>query len=363
MKSTKLLNITLTAVLCAGALYVGLRWLLPWLLPFLIAWGAAAVLEPLVGRLCRRGIPRSVAAGACMILALALIGGLLWLLLRRLGTEAAELAERLPEILENVSGMVSRWEKRLAGYMDQAPEVLREWIDRAAAGVEGSLAALPGKLSGRLLGLLPAIAASAPEALLFTITAVIGAFFISASYPELLHGAARLLPEQFLCRARLMRRDLRRTLGRWLKAQLIMLTITFAALAAAFLLLRIDYALLLALATAIIDALPVLGTGTVLLPWAAWAFLTGKTPLGIGLAVTYGAVTVLHESIQAKLLGDQLGLHPLATLLSIYVGFQVWGVAGMIVFPILAISLKQVLDSGVIPGKRPYAEYEGGKNQ
>lgn len=363
IKSTKLLNITLTAVLCAGAAYVGLRWLLPWLLPFLIAWGAAAVLEPLVRRLCRRGIPRSVAAGACMILALVLVGGALWLLLRRLGMETAELTARLPEILTNAAGVLDGWETGLAGYLDKLPEALRDWIERAAAGAEESLKALPGKLSGKLLGLLPAMASAAPAALLFTVTVVIGAFFISASYPELLHGAARLLPEQFLCRARLMRRDLRRTLGRWLKAQLIMLAITFAALSAAFLLLRIDYALLLALATAVIDALPVLGTGTVLLPWAAWSFLTGKTPLGIGLAVTYGAVTVLHESIQAKLLGDQLGLHPLATLLAIYVGFQVWGVWGMITFPILAISLKQVLDSGVILPNRSAAETFGGKSE
>ena len=77
-------------------------------------------------------------------------------------------------------------------------------------------------------------------------------------------------------------------------------------LTAAFLLLRLDYALLLALVTAVIDALPVLGTGTVLLPWAAYSFLTGNVPLGAGLAVTYAAVTVLHQSIQAKLLGDQL---------------------------------------------------------
>ena len=104
-----------------------------------------------------------------------------------------------------------------------------------------------------------------------------------------------------------------------------------------------EYHLLLALVTALIDALPVLGTGTVLLPWAVWLLLTGNMPLGVGLVLTYAGVTITHQSIQAKLLGDQLGLHPLATLGAIWLGFRVWGVAGMIVFPLLAVCAQQAL--------------------
>ena len=178
---------------------------------------------------------------------------------------------------------------------------------------------------------------------MFAVTALIGAYFISAAYPDLLHLAARWLPERLLCRARLMRRELRRTLGRWLRAQGILLAITFAFLAAAFALLRVDYAMLLALLTALVDALPVLGTGTVLLPWAGWLLLRGDVPLGVGLALTWAAVTVMHESIQAKLLGDQLGLHPLLMLAAIWLGFRVWGVGGMLLFPLAAVCVKQAL--------------------
>ena len=358
IESAKLLNTVLAAALCVGGLYVSVRWLLPWLLPFLIAWGAAAMLEPAVQRLRHRGVGRGIAAGGCLIALLLLAGTLLWLILRRLAGELSGLAERLPEIAERVSATLETWKTALTSYLDGAPAMLRLWAERGAAGAEESIAALPRRLAAKLLGLLPELAAAAPGALLFTVTAVIGTFFISSSYPELLHGAARLLPERLLCRARLLRRDLRRTLGRWLKAQIILLGITFGALSAAFLLLRVEYALLLALVTALIDALPVLGAGIVLLPWAAYLFLTGNVPLGVGLTVTYAAVTVLHQSIQAKLLGDQLGLHPLATLLSIYVGFRVWGVWGMITFPILAISIKQVLDSGTVP--RYAADHKGG---
>ena len=97
------------------------------------------------------------------------------------------------------------------------------------------------------------------------------------------------------------------------------------------------------LLTAVVDALPVLGAGTVLLPWALYEMLTGQVPLALGLAITYAAVTVLRSAIQAKLLGDQLGLHPLASLAAIYAGWTLCGVLGMLLFPILAICVKQAI--------------------
>jgi len=343
LTSSKLTNAALTLLCAAAALYAAVRWLLPWSAPFLLAAAAAAVLEPAVAGLCRRGFPRPLAAGLCLMGTLGAVAALLWLLLRRLTQELGALIDRAPEIVRAVTGTLERWESALRDYLSHTAEGPGVWMDRALAGARESLLRLPGELSQRVLRLLPELASSTPAALLFAVTAVIGAYFISAGYPELLHLAARLLPERLLYKARLLRRELRQTLGRWLRAQGILLFITFAMLTAAFALLRVDYALLLALATALIDALPVLGTGTVLLPWAAWQMLTGNVPLGVGLALTYAAVTVIHQSIQAKLLGDQLGLHPLLMLAAIWLGFRVWGVAGMLIFPLAAVCAKQAL--------------------
>ena len=341
--SSKFVNTVFTALALLAAVFAAVRWLLP----FVIAFAAAMVIEPVVARLCRCGWPRGLAAGLCVIAALVTVAGFLWLLIGRLIGEVSALAERLPELLSQLAMVPSRWETALAAYINRLPAGVRLWIDRAVSGAESALESLPATVSGKLLSLLPVMAASAPDGLLFLITAVLGTYFIAASRPMLLHFAARQIPERFLCRARLLYRDLRRTLGRWLRAQLIMLAITFAVLVAAFLLLRVTYALLLALLTALVDALPLFGTGTVLLPWAVAELLAGNCPLGIGLGITYAAVTVLHQSIQAKLLGDQLGLHPLAMLAAIYVGFRVWGVWGMLTFPLLAVVLKQLADSGI----------------
>lgn len=343
LSSFRLANAALTLLCAAAATYAAVRWVLPWAAPFVLAFALAALLEPAVLRLCRRRFPRPLAAGLCLITVLGAAAGLLWLLLRRLFAELSELVRSAPGIARTLSEALERWEASLRGLLARAPESFGAWLEQALSGAEEALLRLPGELSQRALRLVPAMASAAPAALLFTVTAMVGAYFVSAGYPELLHRAARCLPERFLCRARLLRRELRRTLGRWLRAQGILLGITFAVLTAAFALLRVDYAMLLALLTAAIDALPVLGAGTVLLPWAAWTALTGNVPLGVGLALTWGAVTVLHQSIQAKLLGDQLGLHPLWMLAAIWLGFRVWGVGGMLLTPLLAVCAKQAL--------------------
>ena len=337
------INYALAAGFGIAGLYAAGRWVLPWLWPFLIAWAWAAALEPLVGRLCRRGWKRPIAAGACLLGTLAAVLGLLWLLLARAAGELGELLPRLPGLLSDAAATVRGWKGALDGWSDRAPGELGLWLDRAVSGLTERLGALPGELAGKLPKVISGLAAAAPSALLFAATAVIGTYFISASYPELLHGAARLLPDRFLCRARLLRRDLRRTLGRWLRALALMGGIVCAVTAAAFLLLGVRYALLLAVLTAAVDALPVLGAGAVLLPWAAWAFLNGDVPLGTGLVITYAALSVLRSCMQAKLLGDNLGLHPLWALAAIYAGWTLWGVKGMLLFPVAAVCVKQAL--------------------
>ena len=348
----RLLNIALCVLLGALALFVCVRALLPWLMPFLPALAYAAAAERAVAALTRRGLRRETAAGACLLLTLALLSALFWLAADRALRELGELRARLPELLDAVLATAERWKVSLAALTGSVPPAADAWLTRVGESLRETVAALPASLSGRLLSRLPGAAAGAPGKVLFAVTAVIGAYFASASYPALLHGAAKLLPERHLAALRRLRLEVRRTLGRWLRAQALMLLLVFAALTAAFLLLRVEYALLLALFTALVDALPVLGTGTVLLPWALGALLTGAQGRALGLALTWAAVTVLRSSVQPKLLGDQLGLPPLAALAALYVGWKVWGVWGMLTFPLLAVIGKQVADSGVLCRKQ-----------
>ncbi len=122
----------------------------------------------------------------------------------------------------------------------------------------------------------------------------------------------------------------------------------FFQLTVAFLLLRIPSAPALAAMTALIDALPVFGAGVVLLPWALYCLLLGNTRRGLGLLLSWGLTMLVRSCTQAKLLGDQIGLDPLASLMSVYVGWRVCGVWGMLLFPLLLMLLIRLNERGVL---------------
>lgn len=135
------------------------------------------------------------------------------------------------------------------------------------------------------------------------------------------------------------------TLGAWLRAQGKLMGVTFLILTAGFFFLRVEYALLFALLITIIDALPVFGTGTVLIPWSMAQFLRGDTRCGVGLLLLYAVAALTRQALEPRLLGGSLGLPPVVTLAALYVGYRVMGVAGMIVFPLLAVFCCQLYRS------------------
>ena len=122
-----------------------------------------------------------------------------------------------------------------------------------------------------------------------------------------------------------------------------LMAVTFGVMSVGFLLLRIPYGLLWAAAVALVDAFPVLGTGTVLVPWSLVCFLQGDSARGIGLLGIYGAATLIRSALEPKLVGKHLGLDPLVTLIALYAGYKLWGLLGMLLAPLLAVAATQVI--------------------
>ena len=333
----------------AAIVLFSLHYLLPWFAPLLLAFLLAAAIEPVVRLLeSRVRLPRPVGAGICSV---ALLGLLSVLLLRLCGSAVSGLRtlfDRLPLLFESLHLQFQTLEARILAYLNAADSSLSAYFSASADAFYNQFTALPAKLSERLVTLLSSLAGKAPSILLFCVTTGIGMYFVSAAYPAVLRFFRLQIPESWRSRVSVTLRDLRQTLLRWLRAQLIMTAITFVVLWLAFLLLQIRFAVLLAAVTAVVDALPILGSGTLLLPWAVIAALGGDYGLCIGLLSAYGAVTVLHSCLQAKLVGDQLGLHPLVSLASIYIGWCIAGIWGMLLGPIAAVTVKQLHDRGII---------------
>ncbi len=347
-KAARVALILLYGAAAVGALWIFVRFLLPWTAPFLVAFLLAALTEPAVRFLIRRRIPRSVASGMLTLLLLAVVIVLaVWLV--SWGVSAAtDFARRVPMLMQEAGNSLARLELRAREYIRTAPAGVSGYLENAVDAAAETLYRLPAVISQWALDAAAHVAHNSPGSALFAVTAGIGTYFASAAFPRIVAFAEAQLPAGLRRRLNGLGRDLKRSFGGWLRAQLILMAMTFGELLTAFLLLRVGNAAGLAAVTALVDALPVFGTGIVLLPWAVYSLLLGDIGRALGLIITWGTVNLVRSCAQAKLLGDQIGLDPLSSLLAVYVGWQVWGVWGMIVFPILFVALRRLNSNGVI---------------
>lgn len=344
-KHLRFLLILAETALALGALAV----LLPGLLPFLLALGLAWVLERPVRLLSEKGkLRRSWAAAVVLFLFTLLLLAGCAALLRRLWYELALLGRRLSDLLDAVQALRSLAEKVLYRLTVAVPPSARSALESALESAAQQAEKLASSLSAKVLGWTAGAVSALPRAGLFLFTALLACFFILAGRPALSVFFRRQIPARWLPRLEQTAGRLKGALGGWLRAQGILMAVTFVLLGAGFLLMGIDLALLLAAGTALLDALPVFGTGTVLLPWAAGELLGGNFRRAAALLALYVVIWLTRSLLEPKLVADRAGLHPLAALLAMYLGFTLFGVAGMIFAPLAAVVLRQLHESGVV---------------
>ena len=329
--------------------WIGVRYVLLWLMPFIIALAVAYLMEPTVCYLrekfrLRRGFVSSVLSFILLALLIAVITVLCLNLLQ----QSVRLFKALPQYLAELPGYFTVLQERLEHFCASCPKSIQLWLEQAISYGSGQLTAWVARVSADCVGAAAEALKDIPTIFLFSATTVLAIFFTAARYPSIVAFLRRQLPPQKLRQAGGVKDNLLSTLSKWFKAQCILLAVTFSELLVGLLLIRQPYALLLAAVIAFIDALPVFGTGTVLLPWAAVCLLLQQTPKAIALGALYAVITLVRSFLEPKIMAAQVNLPPLAALLAMYVGFCSFGVAGMILFPIALLFLKQLRDAGYL---------------
>ena len=152
-----------------------------------------------------------------------------------------------------------------------------------------------------------------------------------------------LLPKDAAAALSRMRQKTRGGASGYIRAYMLIMLLTFCELFVGFLILRFRYAFLIAAVVAIVDVLPVLGSGTVLFPWAAILFISGDARRGIGLLILLAVMYVVRQFAEPRLVGKQMGHHPFVSLFSAYLGFKLLGVPGMIAAPAVIFVLKAAM--------------------
>ncbi len=344
----QLLRLVLYIAAAFGGGFIFIRFLLPWAAPFILAFALAAMMEPLVRALQRCRWKRGAAAAVVTLSFLGVIVFLVVKLVAYLASFTSQSLEKIPIIMEKLGENIESLMGRLSNIMAASPPGIAEILNQNMESAAELLYTLPSLLTQWLPDFLAKAAQRGPDVLLFAVTAGIGTYFISASFPRTTAFIIAQIPPGIKQRFSGFGRDLKGSFGGFIRSQLILMAMTFVQLLIAFWVLGIKNCLLPALITAFVDALPVFGTGIILVPWALYGLLLGNSLQGFGLLVSWLVVSLVRNCAQAKLLGDQIGLEPLASLLAIYVGWQVWNIWGMLLFPLVLVTLQQLNDKGLI---------------
>ncbi len=334
----------------AALVFIVIRYAMPMLAPFIIGAAIAYFLRFPIRWLNRKlKLPYNAAAVLTVLLFFATIGTLLalagikavnWLissinlLPTMYTTHALPFFEEVTRNLEQI-------------FRGLDPEVITT-LENLGQQLLESAGSLISSLSGTAVSALSGAASSLPGLFLNLVLMIITAFFIAIDYESLKTFFLRQISAEAKALLWEIKSYVGGTLWVCIRSYAIIMTLTFVELSIGLSIVKVEHAVVVALLISIFDILPVLGTGGVMIPWTILAAIQGDLKLSLGLLIIYVAITVIRNIVEPKIVGGQLGLHPIVTLSSMFVGVQLFGIIGLFGFPIGLSLLRHLNDHGVI---------------
>lgn len=330
--------------------FAALHYALPLVAPFVIAFLIAYLLQPLIRFLHQKiHFPDKLSAILTVILFYGTVGALIALLSVKAFSGILSLFTVLPALYESYAAptFLSTLQRLEDLFINMDPG-LAAILDELGTNLIGSLGSLVSSLSVSVMGAATGIAASIPGLFVKLMLMLISTFFIAIDFDSLTGFCLRQMSENAKSVFFQIKEYLVGTLWVCIRSYLLIMALTFVELFVGLTLIRLEHAALIALCIAIFDILPVLGTGGIMIPWMILAALQGDLALAIKLLALYLVITVIRNIVEPKIVGSQLGLHPVVTLCSMFTGAQLFGAVGLFGFPIGLSLLRHLNDHGVI---------------
>ncbi len=333
-----------------GIIILLARYALGVLMPFLIALVISLLLKPAVAFLHEKlKLPRGVAGIALVVVFYALLGLLITVLGVQLFSAAKSFFLTLPALYTDT----------IVPWMNRTFVSLQEFVGRldpeatvaynvVAEKVSKSLGDAVVNTSKSVVEWVTSSTLKAPKLLLNMLIMVISTIFLTVDFPKIQAFIMRQLSEHWRTLLHNARVQLGRTLWSYVRSYAMILVITFSEIFIGLSIIGINNAAGIAVAIAIFDILPVVGSGLVLLPWTIYTLISGHLATGIGLAILYVVVIVVRQIMEPKIVGDRVGLHPIVTLLSMVLGTYLFGGIGLLGLPITIALLHALNKQGAI---------------
>ncbi|WMI80862.1 sporulation integral membrane protein YtvI [Anaerotignum sp. MB30-C6] len=326
-------------ILSGGILtcFLFFRYLFPIFLPFIVGWLLSLLFIPLADKLEEFHIPRWLGALAGILLLLSILGFLGYFAGNHLYDQLYNLKNDIPFYLKKIEEGLTLFWLRVDELLIGLPDV----VTNVTAYLQDELFSILFSLV-QSSGSVSAITA-VPKVILGCFVAIFSSYFLTKDKESIRLAYKTHVEPLFGVSLEATKKDLVASLWGYVKTQLILMFYVFLICIVGLYILRSPYALLISVSIGIIDAVPFFGSGFILWPAALISFIIGNTPLAIGYLIIYGIVQVVRQLMQPKILGSQLGMHPLLTLFSMYFGYKCIGFWGLLLGPVVAVILRAIL--------------------
>lgn len=348
----RILVIACYTVLIAISAFLFFKYLFSPLLSFITAFLIVSATRPAVTYLYKKlGLSKKFTAIMFTVILISLLSMIIYFSVSRLLYELAQLIKfyssgAFTELLNKISANLDSFLVRLSGG-GFAKELFTKIATKGKL-IETLATNAVNELMPTVMQKLMAFLSFFPSALIFIVLMFISMFYIGCDYESIIAFFSAQLSPKAKNTVFEIKKQFQSVCSELFKAYFLITLITFAELLTGFFILDIKYAVILAIIIAFVDMLPVLGTGTVLVPWGIICLVLGDSKRAIGLLVLYGTLTVVRQIIEPKIVGASIGLYPLVTLISMYCGLKIIGFPGIFVFPIAAMIIKSLNDKGII---------------
>lgn len=351
------------AVICVGLFYVFIKYCLGVLAPFIIAFILAYALQRPIkwAKKKLRLKSHGIISFLLVLLVVCIVFGALSIAVLVLFNELKSFASYLTTQFSSIDELIVTLENYAMGVIVRLPESVRGTIGDYVTNAFDSL----GKGQSELdLSMLSAplsgawsVVKSLPSTILSVVVAVVSCFFMASDYDKVKELVLGFFSDGKRKSIVKTKRTATKAIAKLLKAYVTIMAITFAEMFLGLFLLKLigvydgSYIAIISFVTCIIDIIPVLGTGTVLIPWAVYNLIFGNFGMGVGLLVIYAVITVIRQIVEPKLVANEAGLPAIVTIMAMFIGVRIFGAFGIILLPFTVIILKLLYDEGVFKTK------------
>ena len=343
----KILNIGLLII----GIYIGLK-LAVFYIPFIVAFIISLIIEPAIKFLMKKtNITRKMSSIIIFLLAFSIIiGSVTWGIIS-LVSESTNLLQTLNIYIDKAYTQMQETISKMSITKISISKNISNLVQEASTEI---LFKISGWLTEFLTKLINVIT-SIPTIAIYTVITILSLYFICTDRIYILDLMEYHMPSKWVQKLAVHIKEISKNLGGYLKAEVTLILVSFMISVIGLYILKfvgmnVKYPLLIALATAFVDALPILGTGTILVPWAVFSALDGDITLAIALIVLWIIMSIARQLLEPKIVSGKIGIHPIFTLIAMYTGFKVIGIMGMLVGPIVLIVLKSIFANRIEQG-------------